>query len=159
MTNQSIAPPSLAQLVAAREDIGDQSIAVKAAYDKIKEDLDAKSLMIDDAIRAIIAQSGGKSQYLPDGTRVTRSTNHKINITNWDQFDDLIRRTGNLRFVQKRAGKGEVLAHIQSLLPDGVKISDYYDGTKDPSKLPKLPVPDGVELYTEYNISVHKKGK
>lgn len=94
--------------------------------------------------------------------------NGHCNATGGGQNDEVIekmaawaRENGStidgLNLLQKRAGRNAVVEEIEEGLPEGIKVVDYYNGSRDPTKLPPLPLPPGVRLNAEYVLQIEEK--
>jgi len=141
-------------LVAARQEIVRVIEAEEEEHRTRKKQLEDNLAVVEGALSQHIANTGGKSLFMDDGSRVSRRENMFVRVTNWDAFDAHILETGNLRFLMKNAKRSAVIDAINERLPDSYEVGDYFSGKHKPEDLPPFPVVPGVELDVEFIIAV-----
>lgn len=143
MSKTSVAPASagskIDQVVKTTIAIRDKRAELKRKYEELLEAEDAplreKEDKLRDYLHNTLLDTGGDSISTASGT-VYFSTNQKVTVQDWEALYDLIRTSGDLALLERRAAKGNVIQYMKD-----------HGGE----------APPGVQISTERTLNVRKK--
>lgn len=151
---------TIADLAAAHQRIKQRRAALAADFAREDEQLKAEQVVLRQALLTMLQATGGTSVNTPAGT-VYRRTVVKAAAADWGAIwqwqkehdaPDLVQKRLNTKFITdylEAHGKPSDPAHIAN---EGTPHEVWWDG-KDWVK-PWLAIPPGVNLHTEFDVSI-----